>query len=83
MHWIAFMTLHALNMFSIFERIFLVGEDCFKIFQFVWPQYYTFITFIISMSLTFFFKVVCLNNASEDEYKWQQGKNSSGQEGDI
>ena len=77
-----FMTLHVLNMFSIFERIFVVGEDCFKILQFAWP-YYAFITFIISMSLTFFFKVVCPKNASEDEYKWQQVKNSSVQGGDI
>ena len=36
-----------------------------------------------SMSLTFFFKVVCPKNASEDQYKWPQGKNSSGQEGNI
>ena len=47
MHWMAFMTLHVLNMFSVFERIFVVGEDCFKILQFVWPNYALLHRFII------------------------------------
>ena len=29
--------MHALDMFSIFERVFWVREDCCKILQFVWP----------------------------------------------